>query len=160
MPKWARISIRTVGTANLVLVLLGTWFLADSCRFFLTQYTEDSSYFRFAFVGMTLINLVFLVILLVTAVRFIQCRTSSINSYCVTVWVLLVYGYTNGALWRVGRGIGLGIAAATGVGNMGVAPFEFCFLVPYLYPVASVVLLQVLKRSNSTQPNQCRSVSA
>ncbi|MGA2099776.1 MAG: hypothetical protein ABSG34_01675 [Candidatus Sulfotelmatobacter sp.] len=152
IPKWVKITIRTVGIANLILVVLGTLFLADSFRFFLT-YTADPTtpYFRFAFIAITLINVAFLVILLVTAVRFIQGRTSSINSYSLVVFVLVAYGYANGVLWRTGRGIGMSIAAATGVGNLGVAPFEFCFLVPYLYPVASIVLLQVLKRSCSNQ---------
>jgi hypothetical protein len=154
IPKWARIAIRTVGTANALLVLVGTLFLADSAHFFLTSDAADRPnipYFRFAFVAMMLINVVFLAVLMVTAVRFIQVRISSINSYSLAVLVLVVYGYAIGVLWRAGRGIGMSIAAATGVGNMGLAPFEFCFLVPYLYPVASIVLLQVLKRRYSTQ---------
>lgn len=152
MPKWARIAVRTVGTANLILVALGTLFLVDSVHFFLTKYAADPGipYFRLAFVGMTLINLTFLGILLVTAVRFIQSKTSSINLYSLAVLVLVAYGYANGVLWRAGRGIGMSIAAATGVGNMGVGPFEFCLLLPYLYPAVSIILLQVLKRRYST----------
>lgn len=153
MPRWGKIAIRSVGAANATLVLLGASFLADSVHFFLTSHTADPSipYFRFAFVAITVINVAFLVILLVTAARFIQLRVSFINPYSFAVLVLLVYDYANGVCWRIGRGIGMSIGAATGVGNTGVAPFEFFFLVPYLYPVVSIVLLQVLKRRYSTQ---------
>jgi hypothetical protein len=153
MPRWAKIAIRSVGAVNLVLALVGILFLADSIRFFFTSPAADSGhpYFRVAFIAMALINGAFLIILAVTAIRFIQGRISSINSYSLAVLLLFAYDYTNGVLWRAGRGIGMSIAAATGVGNLGVAPFEFCFLVPFLYPLASIVVLQVLKRSCGDQ---------
>jgi len=152
VPKWARIVLRTVGAVNAALALLGTSFLADSVHFFLTRYTVEWSYpyFRFAFIAMTLVNVAFLVILLITAVRFIQVRVSSINPYSLMVLAEFLYSVTTGILWRAERGIGRSIAAATGVGNMGVGPFEFCFLVPFLYPVVSMVLLQIIRQRYSS----------
>jgi hypothetical protein len=71
IPKWVKIAIRTVGAANAALVLLGTSFLVDSVHFFffLASRRADPGipYFPFAFVAMTLINVIFLVSLLVTA---------------------------------------------------------------------------------------------
>jgi hypothetical protein len=148
MPRWIKIAIRTLGIVNTILVLLGAWFLTDSIRFVLATHTVDHAsnpYLRFAFVAMTLINIAFLAILLLTAVRFIRFKISSINLYSLAVLVLVAYDYTTGALWHWKK-IGISIAAATGLGNMGVAPFEFCFFMPYLYPVASIVLLQIVKR--------------
>jgi len=153
IPKVAKIVLRIVGAVNAALALLGAWCLADSSRFFLTGYAAEPSfpYFRLAFVVMMLINVTFLVILLVTAIRFIQVKICAVNSYSAAVLGLVVYDFTIRALWQAGCGIGTSIAAATGVGNMGVGPFVFCFLVAYLYPVASIVLLQVLRRCYSPQ---------
>jgi hypothetical protein len=118
-----------VGAANAALVLLGTSFLADSAHFFffLASRRADPGvpYFRFAFVAMTLINVIFLVSLLVTAIRFIQLRISSINPYSLTVLVLFVYDYANGVCWRIGRGIGMSIGGARAVGNRGSHPLSF-----------------------------------
>ncbi len=155
IPKWARVVLRTVGVVNVALVLLGASFLVDSVRFFLIKYTPDPSipYFRPAFVSMTLVNIAFLAILLATAVQFIRTRISAINLYSLIVLAEFLYAVTTGILWRAQRGIGLSVGAATGVGNMGIAPFEFCFLVPFLYPVASLILLQVIRqRHSSRQP--------
>src|SRR5437660_3560517 len=99
IPRWTKIVLRSVGVVNASLALLGASFLVDSVRFFLTQHTADPSipYFRFAFVAMTLINVAFLVVLAVTAIRFIQVRISSINSsYCLAVLALFVYFVTTG----------------------------------------------------------------
>jgi hypothetical protein len=100
IPKWAKIVLRTVGGVNAALAFLGTLCLAGSARFFLTRYTAEPSgpYFPVAFVVMTLINLAFLVILLVTAIRFIQVRICSVNSYSAAVLGLVVYDFTIRAL--------------------------------------------------------------
>jgi hypothetical protein len=152
MPRFIKIAIRAVGIVNTILVLLGMWFLADSIRFILTGYTADHPnipYLRFALVAMTFINVSFLAILLVTAVRFIQGKIYSVNTYSLAVLVLVAYDYTTRALWHWKK-VGISVAAATGIGNMGVAPFEFCFFVPFLYPVGSVVLLQIVKQLYAT----------
>jgi hypothetical protein len=47
----------------------------------------------------------------------------------------------------------MSIAAATGVSS-ATAPFEFLFLVPFLYPVVSLVLLQLLKHPFGTVPTR------
>jgi len=52
-------------------------------------------------------------------------------------------------LWRADKGIGMSVAAATGIGNVGIAPFVFLFVEPLVYPVASVMLVQLLKRRYS-----------
>jgi hypothetical protein len=40
----------------------------------------------------------------------------------------------------------MSVGAATGVGNMGIAPFQGFNLAPYVYPIASTVLLFVAGR--------------
>jgi hypothetical protein len=137
IPKWVKVLLRTVGTINVVALVLGTSFLMDRVYGVLTgriAAPESAPYFRFAFAAMALVELGFVGVLLVTAVRFIQGRLSAVNLYSFSVLLLIVYFLTVGKLWLIGRGIGMSIAAATGVSS-ATAPFEFLFLVPFLYPV-------------------------
>jgi uncharacterized membrane protein len=150
--KWAKTLLRTVGAVNATLTLLGAWFWMDSVRCLLTRHYMEQCvpeqyipYFLPALVVMILINLLFLVILSVTAVRFIQVKISTVNSYSAAVLGIVVYYFAIHTLWRTGHGIGMSVAAATGIGNLGIGPFVFCFLVAFLYPVASIVLLQVIR---------------
>jgi hypothetical protein len=99
---------------------------------------------------MLVINLLFLGVLLVTAIRFIQARSTAVNLYSITVLLLGVYCVGVHLLWRAGHGIGLSVAAATGIGNMGIAPFVFLFVEPLAYPLASMALVQLLKRRYGT----------
>jgi hypothetical protein len=151
LSKGARIVLRTVGTINGVAALLGTYFQVGSSYFFLTKYADPSAppSFRPILATMTLINLAFVGVLLVTSVRFIQAKASGASLYSLTVLMVLFYGMGTRELWRVGGGIGISVAGATGVGNLGIAPFLFVFLVPYLYPFVSMVLVQGIKYRQS-----------
>ena len=149
-PRWATIVLRTVGTVNTAAALLGASFLVDSVYRILTGHiTEprDAPYFRFAFWVMALVQLAFLGVLLVTAIRFIQAKLSAVNLYSLTVLLLVGYFVATGELWRgCDQEIAASVASATGGADIATAPFTFLLLVPFLYPVASVVLVQVLKR--------------
>lgn len=147
-PKWVRITFRSVGTVNAAAVLLGTSFLAHSVYRVLSNHiTEphDAPYFRFAFAVMALIELIFVSVLLLTAIRFMQVRVSAVNLYSLAVLLLIVYFATVQMLWQRGQAIAMSVGAATAISSATVL-FEFLFLVPFLYPVFSVVLLQLLKR--------------
>jgi hypothetical protein len=146
-PKWVKIVLRTIGTVNATAVLLGASFLVSSVYRLLTGQMADPTdapYFRFAFAIMTLINLVFVSVLLVTAIRFIRAKLSAANLYSLTVLLLIVYFVATVILWRIGQGLGTSVAAATAVSS-GTGVFEFLFLVPFLYPVMSMVFVQLLK---------------
>ncbi len=155
MPTWAKIVLRTVGTVNAAAVSLGTVFLMDSVYRVLTGHiTEphDAPYFRFAFAVMALIELAFLGVLFVTAIRFIQAKLSPVNLYSLTVLLLVTYFVATGMLWRsCDREIAASVASATGGSGMATAPFEFLFLVPFLYPVVSMVLVRLLKHRYGEQ---------
>ncbi len=155
MPKWGRVVLRTVGVINAAAVALGGYCMISPFYPVLTgrlTAPDVAPYLRSTYGAMLLINVFFLVVLLVTAIRFIQTRLSSVNLYSLTVLLLVVYCVGLHMLWRAGRGIGLSVAAATGIGNMGIAPFVFVFVEPLIYPIASVVLVQVLKQRCSTAP--------
>jgi hypothetical protein len=154
-PKPFKIVLRTVGTFNFILGLLGASFLVRSVHRFLNINLTDQNipYWRVTFFAMTSINVAFLLVLLATAVRFIQARLSTINFYSGAVSALFLYGLIIGEIWRMGARTGsatfseiaMSVATATGIGNSGVALFEYLFLVPYLYPLTTIVLLQVFK---------------
>ena len=150
MPKWAIIAMRTVGVLNCVLGIYGSYLLFRMARWTLTKHdlisTPAYPYINIAFWTLTGINAVFLVILLTTAVRLIQLKTSAIVSYSIAVAGLVAYGFLNGAMWGAGHGIGISVGAVTGIGNMGIATFEFAAVVPDLYPIASAILLLVIRR--------------
>ncbi len=152
-PKSLKIALRAVGAINLVLAVLGILFLVGSIYQFFTMSKADQSVsgFRYAFIAMTNINLVFLAFLLLTAIRFIQIRLSAINFYSGAVFALFLYDVAIAEIWRMGGNVGLGVAAATGIGNRATAFFRFFFLVPYLYPLTSIILLQMFKRRFRSQ---------
>jgi hypothetical protein len=149
-PKWVKIVFRTMGTVNAVAVLLGTSFLADSVYLVLTGHTRephDAPYFRFAFAVMALIDLSFASVLLITAIRFMQTKLSAVNLYSITVLLLAAYDVAIAMLWRSCREeIAASVASATLGGTEATMVFEFLFLIPFLYPLVSVVLAQLLKR--------------
>ncbi len=150
MSMWARLGLRTLGTLNAAAVLLGTSFVAESIYRFLKEqmHPSDAPYFPLAFVTMTLIELSFASVLFVTAIPFVQAKLSVANLYSLTVHALLAYFVSVGMLWRARRPVALSIAAATAVSS-ATTVFTFLFLVPFLYPLASVVLVQLLKRRYS-----------
>ncbi len=144
----AKIALRFVGAINALVALTGVYFEFGSMRFCLFKYSDPFTppAFKTVFVVIMLINLAFDGILLFTAIRFLQARMSAAKLYSLAVLSLVVYGIVNSLMWRVGGDVGTSIAALTGVGNMGIAPFEFLFVVPDLYPLISAVLVLALRR--------------
>jgi hypothetical protein len=72
---------------------------------------------------MALIELAFVSLLLLTAIRFMQARLSAVNLYSITVLLLFVYFVAIQMRWRTGQGTGTSVAAATGGVNTAIAPF-------------------------------------
>jgi len=99
---------------------------------------------------MTAINVVFLILFLLAAFQLVWLRKSGVTVHAITSGLLIAYSFLIGMLWLAPHGIGRSIGAATGVGNMGVAPFELLFFVPELHPIDSTVVLLVLRRKIPT----------
>ena len=147
MPTWAKLVLRILGTLNAAAVLLGTSFLAESIYRFLKgrMHPSDAPYFPLAFATMTAIELAFASVLFVTAIRFVQARVTAANLYSLTVAALFVYFVTVTMLWRAQLPVAMSVAAATAVSS-ATTVFTFLFLVPFLYPLVSVGLVQLIKR--------------
>jgi hypothetical protein len=139
------------------LVALGAYFLLSSIRVLFTiGRNSEFPYFRVAFVLMTVFNAVFPVLFPVAAFLLLRLRKAGDFVHAITSALLIGYGVVNRVLWLAGRGIGNSTAAATGIGNMGIAPFAVLFVVPYVYPIASSLALLVaswkLAHTLSTPP--------
>lgn len=146
MPAWIKAVLRTVGTLNAGLVAFGVYLLLSSIRvLFTVGRHSEFPYFRVAFVVMMVLNAVFLVLFLLAAFQLLRLRKAGVVVHAITSAMLIAYCVLNGMLWLAGRGIGSSIAAATGVGNMGIAPFAILFVVPYMYPIASSLALLVAR---------------
>lgn len=148
MPAWAKLVFRAIGVLNLGMVAVGIyWLLSAVARIAFRPVHESSQpYFGLAFTVMTSINLAFLWVFLVTAIHFVRLRLSAVRPYSIAMAALVAYSVLTGMLWTLGNGAGISIAAASGVGNMGVALFELLLVVPYAYPILSVVLLIVTRQ--------------
>jgi hypothetical protein len=154
LPKWARIVLRVTGAINAILALAGLCFQMQSAYFLLFKYADPAApaSFKRVFAAMTLINLAFVGILLGTSISFARAKVSATNLYSILVLLLFGYWFVIRTLWRVGGGFGMTVAAATGVGNMGIVCFEFLFFVPCLYPFVSMVLVQTFKHRYNAVP--------
>jgi len=152
LPNWAKYVLRILGVVNATIALVGMIWEVQSAHFFLFKYADPfrPSSFQIVIAAMTLVNLAFDTVLFVTAIRFIQAKVSVVNLYSVAVSILFVYWMVIRALWHVGGGVAASVAGVTGVGNMGIAPFAFLLVVPYLYPFLSVGLVQALKHHYGT----------
>jgi len=148
MPTWGKAVLRTIGVADGALTALGAYWLFLSVRggVFSLETRPETPYFRIAFALMIAINGAFLVLFAAAAFQLFRLSRSGVMVHAVTSALLIAYSFLVGMLWLVPHNIGRSIGAATGVGNMGVAPFELLFVVPYVYPIASTVVLLVIRR--------------
>jgi len=112
----------------------------------------DAPYFWIAFAVMTVTNITLLALFVVAAFDLFMLKPSGVMLHSIASVSLVVYAALNGGLWLAGRGIGASIAAATGVANMGIAPFELLVAVPFVYPISSTIALQFARlRIKATQ---------
>lgn len=94
---------------------------------------------------MNTIDALFLVAMILTAVGLLLLRPSAMKVY-TWLWVMLVlYVFAGGMLWTIRGAVGRSIAAASGVGNMGLGPLLF-YPFPFVYPILSVGLVNLAAR--------------
>jgi hypothetical protein len=149
MPTWSKAVLRTIGALDSILSIFGLYLLIDpiSRRLFaLNANDADAPYFRTAFVAMIFTNSVLLILFVLAAVQLLRLKKSGVTVHTTASALLVAYDLLIGAFWAAGGRLGMSVAAATGVGNLGIAPFQVLNLAPYVYPIASTVLLLVARR--------------
>jgi hypothetical protein len=80
------------------------------------------------------------------AVQLLRLKKSGVAAHTIASALLIVYCILIAASWSVAGRFALSIAAAMGVGNLGIAPFQCFNLAPYVYPILSTLLLLVARR--------------
>jgi len=140
---------------NAALCTLGIYGMAWSVGRFTRSANSDAAqvHFGLAYGVMTAINIVFLVAIVLVSLDLFRLNMSAVTAYWMLVAGLVVYGLVNGLVWLTrDPTISRSIAAATGVGNMGIAPFELFpmlgteLTVPYVYPLLSMVALILTRK--------------
>ena len=150
--KWV---FRGVAALNAALYALGIYGMAWSVGRVIGRHRSDATqpHFGFAFSVMTAINIIFLIAIVLVSLGLFRLNMSAVTAYWMLVAGLVVYGLVNGLVWLTrDPTISRSIAAATGVGNMGIAPFELFpmlgteLTVPYVYPLLSMVALILTRK--------------
>ena len=149
MPTWSKAVLRTIGALDSILSVFGLYLLIDPILrglFALNTNSADAPYFRTAFVAMIFTNSVLLLLFALAAVQLLRLKKSGVTVHTTVAALLVAYDLLIGAFWATGGPIGMSVGAATGVGNLGIAPFQCFNLAPNVYPLASTVLLLVARR--------------
>jgi hypothetical protein len=141
--KWASVAFRIFGIVNLIFVAIGLWAISYPIAAVATDRignSPDNPYFLRAFWTMTSVNLVFLAVLGFTGVRLLQLRRIAVKVCNILFVAAIVYFLC--IPWGIfPRDIDLSIAAATGVGNMGISVNLFTG-----YPIFALIGLNLANR--------------
>ena len=125
-------TLRLVGVALVIFAGLGLWYNGTTM---FTDFPADPStpYFRHAFYAMSAICVACYFTLLFVGLQFIRLKSSLVRLFIGVVIFEVVYTFGVGLFWT-GSGLGLSIAAATGVANGGLM-LQFLTLFPIWGPL-------------------------
>ena len=123
--EWPAVTYRVFAISNILLVLIGLLFMLPttwSVRVGAVENVPPNSHFAAWFWAMVFINLCFLALLLVAASHLLRLRPSGVTLCNAVFAAEIIYFLVTGFLWFLPRSVSMGVAAATGVGNMGISP--------------------------------------
>jgi hypothetical protein len=154
MTTWTKVVLRIAAALNFGLAFSGSFLLVRSVNGFVARVLPQPNFphLRVAFAGMVLINTIFLIAFVVTAVLLFRLSKVGIMMHAITCAALIAYFLLIVSFWVIGGSFGLNIAAATGIGNAGISPFTTLpfahpMVMPYLYPIASTLVLLGVRRT-------------
>lgn len=143
MKIWWRI-LQTIGALNLILSAIGiytqvvtAWDVSHHRHF-----DPAKPYFFATFWAMNGIDAVFLMLLVLVSIMLLKRHLWAAIAHVGLFLALIFYLFFVGLLWLLPSPISDSIAAASGVGDMGIATLLF-FPIPWLYPLISVVCVIV-----------------
>jgi len=143
---WSAVTYRAFATGNVLVVLVGLLFLiptAFSVGVGAVENVPTNSHFASWFWAMALINLCFLSLLVVGGIYLFRLRPSGVT-ICNAVFVgEMSYFLAIGSLWSA-LPVSSGVAAATGVGNMGLSPQLISG-----YPLIALICLNLARRKRT-----------
>jgi hypothetical protein len=145
---WPAVVYRSFAIGNFFVVVVGLLFLLPTAwgvHVGAVENVPENSHFAAWFWVMFVINLCFLALLVVGGVHLFQLRPSGIT-ICNAVFVgEIAYFLVTGLLWSaLPRSVSIGVAAATGVGNMGLGPQVISG-----YPLVTLICLNLARRKRT-----------
>ena len=149
MSAWSKGVLRTIGALDSILSIVGFYLLLNPISrgiLALSTSRAGAPYFRAALVAMMLTNGVLLLLFASAAVQLLRLKKSGVMAHTSASVLLVAYGLLITAFWAIGGRTGMSVAAATGVGTLGIAPFQCFNFAPYAYPAVSTVLLLIAHR--------------
>jgi hypothetical protein len=138
---------RAIAIVNFVLLGRGLrYFLFEALDIAAFRRYSQPQFFWYAYFSFVALNFVFLVVLLAISVSLLIGSRRGVWAYAIGVILLIFYWFLTGALWLLPDPVGKSVAAATGVGNLGLASYEFFpnirgIFLPDVYPVVSAFFL-------------------
>ena len=91
---------------------------------------------------MTALDIIFLAAMACIGVSLIRLQRRAALIYSIFVVALVAFVFVPSAAWPIRDSLGRSIAAAGGIGNVGLGPFLF-FPVAFVYPLVSVVTVNL-----------------
>jgi hypothetical protein len=148
--RWPSFVFRGFGIANFLFACLGLLFLASTVsevRERALGNTSEYPYFLLAFWTMTTVNLLFLTLLVFAGIRLLQVKSLGVAVCDVVFAAEMAYFMTLGILWGAVSlpSVSSSIAAATGLGSVGVSPQVICG-----YPLLALIFLNLARRRLQT----------
>ena len=146
MTKIWRLLLQTVGALNLAQSAVGCYALATTAVSVYRHPHIDSAapYFYPAFWVMSNIDATFLLVFIFVSIMLLRLHPWAAIAHTCAILALITYVFASGFLWLLPDGVGRSIAGASGVGSAGIGVLLF-FPVPYLYPLISVVCVNVAR---------------
>jgi hypothetical protein len=145
MRIWQRL-IQTIGVVTFVLSLWGFYWLVDGFWRELVRplRVSEAPFFRQVFFAMNAIDAVVLIAMILTVIGLVLLKPRAMKVYTWLYTALVVYAFAPGMLWTLSP-VGMSIAAASGVGDIGLGPLLF-YPFPFVYAVLSVGLVNLAMR--------------
>lgn len=156
--KFSRTLIRIIGAISLVLSLRGFYDLGEAGRLVInhTGQISDAPLFRQVFWTMTALNAAFLASMTLTSIGLLRVKRNAVRIYTWLYIALVAYAFAPGMFWGGGP-LGRSIAAASGVGSLGIVSLTL-LPIPFAYALASVVLVNLAgKKIGDTSSNTLHS---
>lgn len=162
--RWLNATMRLFGLCNAGLAGWGLWYLIHIVPRVIADSRPDpqTPYFMQAFLVMSGINLLLIAVLAFSGIQLLRVRPGAVRVYNWFALVTCVYFFSIGFIvWPMGGELSASIGAATGIGNMGIAPFFFLPLrLPFVYPIVSMLVLNLIRRAQHkrgyVQPDEPR----
>lgn len=144
MKIW-RLLLQTIGATSIILCAWGFDWLIVLFPHGIKDNVPEAPYFRTVFLVMNAIDVVFLTAMIIASVGLLRSKRFAVKAYSGISVCLLVWAFAPGLLWGLPSSLGTSIAAASGVGDMGLAPL-LLYPVSFIYLIVTVILANVAIR--------------